>query len=276
MAGGDSLHVMDADEMRARAASFGAVAQEYADYRPGYPVAAVRWLVGARPARVLELGAGTGNITTEIAALGHAVAASDTSVEMLQQLRRRVPSVRTFVSRAEAIPLSTRSVDVVVAAQAFHWFDKERALPEIARVLSPGGVLSVVWNNADFEVPWVRKVFALATTVDTDQGVGDDPVEGSQLFAKSETTVFRHWQQLHRASLIGFVASQSRVATMAPAQREQVLADVGALYDSYGRGPDGMLLPWRSYCYRARVTGGTDLPQEASPELDDGLLIDFC
>lgn len=266
---------MDAEEMRARAASFGSVAQAYADHRPGYPADAVRWLVGASPQRVLELGAGTGKITADIAAIGHEVVATDTSAEMLQQLEHQLPTVRTVVSRAEDIPLSTNSVDVVVAAQAFHWFDEQRALPEIARVLRPGGVLSVVWNNADLKVPWVRKVYALAMTGSLDEAVGDDPVEGSELFARSEAKVFRHWQQFHCLSLIGFVASQSRVATMAPAARESVLADVGTLYDSYGRGPDGMLMPWRSYCYRSRVTGLADFPQESSLDLDDGLLIDF-
>lgn len=247
--------------MRARAASFGGVAQAYADHRPGYPADAVRWLVGASPGRVLELGAGTGKITGELVALGHDVVATDTSAQMLQHLQRHAPGARAVVCRAESIPLSTSSVDVVVAAQAYHWFDAQRALPEIARVLRPGGVLSLVWNAADLKVPWVRKVFAMMGT--TNEGVGDDPVEGSELFATSESKVFRHWQQLHRPSLIGFVASASKLATMTPADREKVLADVGALYDSYGRGPDGMLVPWRSYCYRARVTGLADFPEGA-------------
>jgi len=267
---------MDADEKRARAASFGDVAQAYADHRPGYPADAVRWLVSASPGRVLELGAGTGKITKAIAALGHDVVATDTSAPMLRQLKTHVQGVHTLVSQAERIPLQTSSVDVVVAAQAFHWFDEQLALPEIARVIRPGGVLSLVWNNADLTVPWVRKVFALAMSGgDTDEGAGDDPVEGSDVFATSESKVFRHWQQFHRSSLIGFVASQSRVATMAPAQRDKVLADVGALYDSYGRGPDGMLVPWRSHCYRARVTGLADFRKEPAADLDDGLLIDF-
>jgi len=266
---------MDADEMRIRAASFGGVAQAYADHRPGYPPDAVRWLVGASPGRVLELGAGTGKITGALSTLGHDVLATDTSAQMLHQLQRHVPGIRTVVSRAERIPLSTSSVDVVVAAQAFHWFDRQAALPEIARVLRPGGVLSLVWNAADLTVPWVRKVFTLIGYLN--EGVGDDPVEGSELFATSEAKVFRHWQQFHRPSLIGFVASQSRVATLAPAHRDKVLADVGALYDGYGRGPDGMLVPWRSYCYRARVTGLADSRKKPEPsaDLDDGLLIDF-
>ncbi len=265
--------------MRARAASFGDVSDAYADHRPGYPADAVRWLVGTSPGRVLELGAGTGKLTAAVAALGHDVVALDPSAEMLAHLRRHTSTARAVVARAEHIPLAASSVDVVVAAQAFHWFDREQALPEIARVLRPGGVLSLVWNNGDLTVPWVKKVFTLMDL--TAAGVGDDPVEGSELFTPSEAAVFRHWQQFHRGSLVGFVASQSRTAVMTPAERDDLLVKVGELYDGYGRGPDGMLMPWKSYAYRARVSNLGNFRREpaddASPRdgLDGGLLIDF-
>ncbi len=264
--------------MRARAASFGDVAGAYADHRPGYPAEAVRWLVGTSPGRVLELGAGTGKLTAEVAGLGHDVVALDHSAQMLSHLRH-TPTVHAVVARAEQIPLATSSIDVVVAAQAFHWFDQERALPEIARVLRPGGVLSLVWNNGDLTVPWVKKVFALMDL--TAAEVGDDPFEGFDLFTSSEASVFRHWQQFHRDSLVGFVASQSRAAVMTPDERDDLLAKVAELYDGYGRGPDGMLMPWKSYAYRARVSSLGNFRRETpagagrSGGLDGGLLIDF-
>ncbi len=275
----DNLAVMDAEEMRARAASFGAVADKYADHRPGYPDEAVRWLVGTSPGRVLELGAGTGKLSAGIAELGHDVVAVDPSAEMLEHLRRHTPAAHPVVARAEHIPLATSSVDVVVAAQAFHWFDQGQALPEIARVLRPGGVLSLVWNNGDLTVPWVKKVFALMDL--TTAGAGDDPLEGSDLFTSSEAAVFRHWKQFHRRSLVGFVASQSRAGLMTPDERDDLLAKVGELYDGYGRGPDGMLMPWKSYAYRARVSVLGNVRREVAEDpgpsdgLDGGLLIDF-
>ncbi len=259
--------------MCTRAASFGDVAQTYDAHRPGYPGEAVRWLVGTTPGRVLELGAGTGKLTAQIAAIGHEVIATDPSPQMLLQLREHVPAARVAVGRAETIPLSTGSVDIVVAAQAFHWFDEQQALGEITRALRPGGVLSLVWNAADLKVPWVRKVSAMAGI--TNEGVEDDPVAQSELFTASEGKTFRHWQQFHRASLIGYVASSSHVSTMPAAERDRVLADVGALYDSYGRGPDGMLMPWTSYCYRSRVTGLAASQSRPRGDADDGLLIDF-
>ncbi len=258
--------------MRTRAASFGDVAQAYADFRPGYPTEAVSWLVGTSPGRVLDVGAGTGKLSSAVAALGHEVVAADPSLPMLQQLRRVVPVARSVVGSAEDLPLPSSSVDVVVAGQAFHWFDADRALPEIARVLRPGGVLGLAWNYGDIKVPWVRKVLGMVGT--TEELGSDDPLEGSDLFATSETRVFRHWQHFHRSSLLGFIASHSHAAVLEPDEREELLTKVGDLYDSYGRGPDGMQMPWKLYCFRARVTGLASFHREETGP-DDGLLIDF-
>jgi SAM-dependent methyltransferase len=262
---------MDPEEMRERAASFGSVAGAYASYRPGYPDEAVAWLVGTNPGRVLELGAGTGKLTAPLSALGHDVVASDPSPEMLRHVRDAAPRAHRLLARAEVIPLPSSSVDIVVAGQAFHWFDLDRALPEIARVLRPGGVLGMIWNRGDLKVPWVKRLFALIGETGADRG--RDPVEGSELFATSEHKVFRHWQELRRDTLIGLMSSQSYTARLPPDERAALLDEVGVLYDGYGRGPDGMLLPWYTYGYRARVAGLASTP----PPLDDGddLLIDF-
>ena len=277
---------MDADVKAARAASFGAVASVYAVHRPTYPDEAVAWLVGTSPGRVLELGAGTGKLTQSIRALGHDVVATDPAPEMLAELRRAVPDAHASVGTAEAIALPSGAVDVVAAAQAFHWFDLERALPEIARVLRPGGVLVMVWNIADMKVPWVGKVFRLLG-MPHDNDVGEDPVGGSDLFTPSEQRVVRHWQQLGRDALLGYCSSTSTFSQLSGADQKALLDEVGAIYDSYGRGNDGMLLPWNTYCYRSRVmglpsdrdaqvpTGHTQTEPIEDDDLDDGLLVDF-
>jgi SAM-dependent methyltransferase len=265
---------MDASVMSSRARSFSRVAGDYARFRPDYPEEAVRWLVGSNPGRVLELGAGTGILTRRVVALGHDVLACDPAADMLRHLRRSVPGAAPVLGRAEAIPLRTSSVDVVVAAQAFHWFDRSRALPEIARVLRPGGVLALVWNSGDRKVPWVKRVFDLIDQPDS-AGLGD-PVADSDLFAASESRIVRHWQQMGEESLLGFVASTSTAATLSDEDREELLAEVRRLYDSYGRGPSGMLMPWGAYCYRARVSGlGAQLKDDGGGGYDDSLLIDF-
>ena len=289
---------MDADEKAARAASFGSIAAQYAEYRPTYPDEGVEWLVGSSPGRILELGAGTGKLTQSLVALRHDVVATDPSDGMLAELRRRIPSAHIMVGNAESIALPSGSVDVVAAGQAFHWFDLDRALPEIARVLRPGGVLALVWNIGDLKVPWVRKVFGLLGLGSDD--VGKDPVEDSELFAPSRQRIVRHWQQLDREGLLGFCRSNSQVALRSASEQQALLDEVGAIYDSYGRGNDGMLLPWNSYCYRSRVSGlpRPDAPKEPpvhqdrqghsddrhrhdpnepidEDDLDDDLLVDF-
>jgi SAM-dependent methyltransferase len=140
----------------ARARSFGAVAAAYAEHRPGYPAAAVGWalspLAGVGPPHVLDLGAGTGKLAESL--VGRAqVCAVDPDRAMLAELRGRLPGVRTVVGRAEAVPLPDASVDAVLVGQAWHWFDHDRALAEIVRVLRPGGVLALVRNDEDPEDP---------------------------------------------------------------------------------------------------------------------------
>ncbi|MDX6307971.1 MAG: hypothetical protein QOI06_1017 [Nocardioidaceae bacterium] len=263
---------MDSNELRHRASSFGDVAGAYAEYWPGYPEQAVSWLAGKRPAKVLELGSGTGKLTRSLVALGHDVVATDPSLTMLAQLRLVTPTARPAVARAENIPIAASAVDLVVSAQAFHWFDPERALPEIARVLRPGGTLALVSNLADFKVPWVRKVLSLIGLTDE---ADEDPLAGSDLFQTRERQVFRHWQDFDRDSLVGYVSSSSYAAVMAPPERDALLAEVGAIYDSYGRGYDGMRMPWMARCYRAGVTGLAASQRQSTGVVDDGLLIDF-
>ena len=122
------------------AESFAKVADSYERTRPGYPRGAITWMLGSA-VRVLDLGAGTGKLTRELVALGYETTAVEPLPEMLAELRVAVPTVEASVGRAEAIPLPDKSMDAVVVAQAFHWFDATIALAEIARVLQPGGRL---------------------------------------------------------------------------------------------------------------------------------------
>ena len=255
------------------ALSFGGVADAYDRSRPGYPAEAAAWLAGGAPARVLELGAGTGLLTTDLVALGHDVLATDPLEPMLRHLSTRLPGVRTAIASAEQIPLPSRSVDVVVSAQAFHWFDLERALPEVARVLRPGGEIALVWNERDARIPWVRRL----GDVLGNQEQGTDPTHDlirSNLFGYVETATFRFWQPLDRGRLHDLIRSRSNVAMMTETERERVLRKADALYDEYGRGADGMLLPYRTNCFKAVVRPQAD--PDPPPESDtDALLIDF-
>jgi SAM-dependent methyltransferase len=141
-----------------RARSFGTAAADYARHRPGYPAAAVDWALEPltrRPLQLLDLAAGTGKLTEVLLDRG-TVAAVEPDPAMLAELRAGFPVVVAHEGSAEAIPLPDACVDAVLVGTAWHWFDPERAYPEIARVLRPGGVLAALWNADDGHVDWVR------------------------------------------------------------------------------------------------------------------------
>jgi len=268
--------------------SFGGVAEAYERGRPTYPAEAVSWLLGEQPLSVLELGAGTGKLTRVLAQLGHDVHATDPDAAMLQILEREVPGVRTAEASAEEIPLGDGSVDAVIAAQAFHWFDLDRALPEIARVLRPQGRVCLIWNFRNEKIPWVRRLGALIGT----QEQQDDPAQAlifSELFGFVEDHEFSHWQAIDRRTIQDLVLSRSNVAVLDADGRAAKLAEVLAFYDEYGRGMDGMQLPYVAKCYRASVLDRAVETEVASSDdgdddnggnpptdgPDESLLIDF-
>ncbi|NYD43615.1 class I SAM-dependent methyltransferase [Nocardioides panaciterrulae] len=234
------------------ARSFGSVVEAYHRGRPSYPREAAAWLAGEDPATVLELGAGTGKLTAQLVALGHDVHATDPDEAMLAVLRRDLPDVRTSVAAAEELPLPDASVDVVVCAQAFHWFDLDRALPEIARVLKQGGRLAVVWNQRDERIPWVRRLGGLIGTQDQLREPAE-PLVRSALFGFVEDATYRFWQTVDRQSIQQLVLSRSNVAVLDEEARAAKLAEVVAFYDDFGRGMDGMQLPYEARCFRTKV-----------------------
>jgi SAM-dependent methyltransferase len=193
------------------------------------------------------------------------VLATDPLDEMLAHLRLRHPELRVATAPAEQIPAATRSVDTVVAAQSFHWFDADRALREVARVLKPEGRIALVWNQRDERVPWVRKLGELISSQDQEVDPSDVLV-GSRLFGFVEEATFRHWQPLRRADLRDLALSRSNVAVLDPSAQERVLRKVDDLFDAYHRGPDGLLLPYVARCYRAvvRPRGHIDEPEHSA------------
>lgn len=219
--------------MTNRARSFGAVAADYAHHRPGYPDDAVAWALAPAPGpAVLDLGAGTGKLTAALARRpGLVITAVDPDATMLAQLRARLPDLDARVGSAELIPLPDASVDAVVAGQAWHWFDGERAMAEVARVLRPGGVLAALWNHDDETVDWVAGYHAV---LDADRPVPGVPLGGGHMhdypahpaFVPAEREVFRHGQRVTVEGLLEVLRTHSWALVSPPAEREAALGRV--------------------------------------------------
>lgn len=236
---------VDADEKARRGSSFGAVAAQYAEFRPGYPAEAVRWCVApvsgdVAGLRLLDLGAGTGKLTGLLAELGADVTAVEPDPAMLAELRRRLAPVRALPGSAEQIPLPDQCVDAVLCGQALHWFDLPRALPEIARVLVPGGTLSGLWNSDDDRVEWVAGLQDVAggaaapslslrrrdTAGFTANQFGAGQASGERLFLPFERAEFANSQRVTADSLVALLATHSAVLMMEPDRRAELLAQV--------------------------------------------------
>jgi SAM-dependent methyltransferase len=237
-----------------RRASFGAVAGDYAALRPGYPADAVAFLLGGRPLRVLDLGAGTGLLTDVVLAAGHEVVAVDPSEPMLDQLRARQPEVATAVGGAEAVPLPDAAVDAVVAGQAAHWFEPGPAAAEFRRVLRPGGVVGLVWNTRDERVPWVRALGELLAAEARDHEADQGVVQRFAAELPADVEVFDSGtvQQLTPEQVVGGIGTRSYVATMDDAGRAEFLGRVRTLLATHPdtRDRERLDLPYTTRAYR--------------------------
>jgi SAM-dependent methyltransferase len=245
----------------ARRTSFGAYAAAYDAVRPDWPAETVAWMLGSPTAatvyRVVDLGAGTGLGTRAIATLGHDVLAVEPSVGMRDALtsslgalpERVVARISTLAGGAEDIPVETGSVDAVTVFQAWHWFDETAAARECARVLRPGGWLSMGWHHRSEDVAWLRE---LSDIVQRHQNQPDDyeapPVWPA--FEPYETKLFTHRMRQSVENLVLHASTWSYVAIRP--ERDRILDEVRAL----GRrvaDRDGMVeIPMTTRCYRLR------------------------
>jgi SAM-dependent methyltransferase len=234
--------------------SFGSAAAAYERGRPSYPPEAIDWLLPRGARKVLDLGAGTGKLTTRLVERGLDVVAVDPIPDMLELLRTSLPETRALLGTAEEIPLEDNSVDAVLVAQAWHWVDPERAIPEVARVLRPGGRLGLVWNTRDERLGWVRE---LGQIIGSDgDGLRFD-VELPPPFAERQRHQVEWTNYLTPQALIDLVASRSYCITSPAEVRTRTLDQVRELLATHPAlaNSTGLAMPYVTVCIRATLDG---------------------
>jgi len=199
-------------------------------------------------ARALDLGCGTGLMGEAIRAEVGFLAGCDLSPRMIERARAKLAPDGTPLYDKLAVAgltafLTSRpdaSADLVTATQALHWFDHEKALPEIGRVLRPGGVLAGLWNDDDLTIEWVRNLDRIHSSTDNRQnkrGI-DLPVELGP-FGELAQREFRHTQRRTAESLVATASTHSLFLTMPEPERTQTLDAMLAYLKSQPETADG-------------------------------------
>jgi ubiquinone/menaquinone biosynthesis C-methylase UbiE len=262
------------------AAAFSAVAREYERGRPGYPSAAIdrlsRELALGAGSTVVDLAAGTGKLTRDLAPRFARVIAVEPLDEMRAVIERTLPAVEAVKGSAEEMPPDGGCADAVFVAQAFHWFDGPRALAEIARVLRPGGGLGLLWNSTPWENrdgPWFSALDDLLEQSRADlstlrrHGSGEwtRAFDGDHPFEPLQYAEFENPQRATRADFLAALASRSYVASMEAADRKEFLAEVEQLLERPDAPLEGdeVVMPLRTYVFWTRLRASPPEPDES-------------
>ena len=233
--------------VHSRARSFDYAAAEYERGRPGWPPEAVeiaaRRLGLERDAAVVDLAAGTGKLTRRLAGRFSSVTAVEPLERMRAVLEDRIPFVRVLAGTAEAIPLPDAGVDAVFVAEAFHWFDPQPAVAEIARVLRPGGGVAVLYNRRDWtdtQDTWAAEANEAFQRHRTPND-GLDPHEEATWRAALATlgpvvddAIAGHVHRLDPDDVVAMYGSFSGFASLPPDRREPALAEIRAILERHG------------------------------------------
>ena len=237
---------------------FGEHADAYERARPEWPEEAARWLVPEKARLVVELGAGTGKLTRAIAALGVRVVAVEPDLRMLALLHER--GLEGIEGAAEAIPFGDDEADGVVAGSSLHWFELDRALGEIHRVLRPGGRVGFGWNHRDERHPAIAAmsevIYSSRPSRQTSgwrrrDWVGE--VARTGLFGEVEHVLFEHIHELPRDALEDHLLSYAGLASLAEDERRKEFSAVAEILDGDPSLHDGdrLRLPFVVDAYRA-------------------------
>jgi SAM-dependent methyltransferase len=242
-------------------ARFSGRAADYVKTRPSYPsgvLAILREICGLDADRVVaDLGSGTGIFTALLLETGATVHAVEPNADMraaAEAMLGNEPGFRSVSGPAEATTLPDASIDLVTAAQAFHWFDVERARAEMKRILrpttSPGRPsVALVWNDRDLDAtPFLRDYEALLVARCPKyrelQGKANSVDKFDALLGKGAWTrhVVPNEQRLDREGLVGRLLSSSYSPREGDPGHGETFAELRALFDRHAEGGEVAML----------------------------------
>ncbi|MFF0456598.1 class I SAM-dependent methyltransferase [Nocardia africana] len=234
-----------------RAAAFDAVAPDYEASTPPYPDRAIEWLLPQGAVAGLDLGAGTGQLARHLTARGIAAVAVEPSAGMRHAFAKVLPDIPIHAGSAEDIPLPDAAVDVVLVGHAWHSVELDRAVPEVARVLRPGGRLSLIWNVRDERVDWVRDLDRIVHRRPKHVVDSENPTVGPP-FAPIERYDVEWTHTQTKAEFVETVAKRITGIAAAAAQRAEILADLERLLSDHPTlaGGDSVSVPYVARCSR--------------------------
>lgn len=222
----------------------------YVKYRPAYPPEAIDYLydvVGLRPGGdVADIGAGTGICSKLLLERGSRVTAVEPNREMreaAEKLLEAEPHVRIVSGSAESTGLPDRSVDAIVCAQSFHWFDRDAARSEFRRILRPGGKVALIWNTRLTEgTPFREECERLFLAYGTDYSRVNHhnlPTAALAAFFRPggmHEARFPHGQSFDYEGLRGRVLSSSYSPVQGDPRHEPMMRELRSLFDEHQRG----------------------------------------
>jgi SAM-dependent methyltransferase len=245
------------------ARSFGANAEGYNQYRQPLSPRVLQWL-GLEPGLVaVDVGAGTGQASRTMSAMGAVVIAVEPDPALREVLRSTARDIDVRDGEAEALPVDTGSVDLVIAVSAWHWFDQETAFREAERVLRPGGILGLVWNGVDQSDPWGRR-FMAATETSDNSVVPPQARPGPHLLEApatllledvSTTTITWTWVRTLE-QVLGLIRTYSIHIAGSPEIQRQITDGAVKLLREIESGEGNFTLPMAARCWRALKSDG--------------------
>jgi SAM-dependent methyltransferase len=243
-------------EIHATAAAGFTKPDVYERGRPGYPQGAVDVLELRAGMRIVDLGCGTGKLTRQLAQTEAEVIGVEPLEPMIATFRQLAPDVALLRGTAENIPLPDGACDVVTCASAFHWFDHERAIPEIRRVLKTAGRLAIIWNRRDALQGWAAEFWDLTERYRGDTpgyrtGAWRDALEASPLFGPITEHPFAHTQTTDLDGLLARIGSISFIEILPAEEKDQLIVNARRFIETHPETRDRTTfdMPYRTVVY---------------------------